>query len=292
MKRSRLVRAVVSLLAVGALLTACSSLIPFVANMTEEANGASIVPVVGDCWNASFETIDVDSSWSKGRPVDCAMRHESYTYAVQKLSKKFTGPLIDTKTGLVRDEIDSAAGAACDTATAKFLPSLTVKETRLELGYFVPSEAAWSAGARWVRCDIAIIAFGSSFAAPELARLPAKIADFVHRAESTPRWIALCINTQETVNETDPFASGTATYADCEGAPQWRESSENDLPGGSSAPFPSDADRIAFGKEVCGNAADAAGQVWVTYEPTKETWLTGDRTVECWIAAEASAPPT
>ena len=68
-----------------------------------------------------------------------------------------------------------------------------------------------------MRCDFAIIAYGSSFADPRLEKLPAKISDFVHDAASTPQILALCVNTEESTEASDLFNSDTATYADATG---------------------------------------------------------------------------
>lgn len=253
-------------------------------------NGSLITPVAGDCWRSDFATIDSDYTWSSGRPVDCATAHQGYTYAVTTLSKTLPRTLIDQESGNVRDDIDTAARDSCDAASAHFLPSTALQESRVEPGYFLPSEGAWGAGARWVRCDFAIIAYGSSFADPRLEKLPAKISDFVHDAESTPQILALCVNTEESTDASHPFNSDTATYADCGKDPQWREASEDHLPGDDTALFPSEKARNEFDQAHCGDPADAAGQVWITYEPTTDSWKTGDRTVECWVASASPAP--
>ena len=133
------------------------------------------------------------------------------------LSKTLPRTLIDQESGNVRDDIDTAARDSCDAASAHFLPSTALQESRVEPGYFLPSEGAWGAGARWVRCDFAIIAYGSSFADPRLEKLPAKISDFVHDAESTPQILALCVITEESTEASDLFNSDTATYADATG---------------------------------------------------------------------------
>jgi hypothetical protein len=205
------------------------------------------------------------------------------------LPKSLTGGEIDAKSGLVRDDIDSAAGDLCDGALSRFIRDIPY-ENRLEPGYFVPTATAWSAGARWVRCDIAVIAFGSSLDNPKLAPLPARIATFVDKLTSSPQSMSLCVDTKEASEGSDPFDSGTARYADCTGDPQWREASESDLPGDDAAPFPSEKARNAFDQTTCGDPADAAGQFWITYEPTADSWATGDRTVECWVASGASDP--
>ena len=290
MKQSRLGLAVAVGLAVSGLLSGCAALFPLVNTVTERVNGSLITPVVGDCWRTDFATIDSEYTWSSGRPVDCVTAHQSYTYAVTSVSKKLSRTLVDQDTGYLRDDIDIAARDSCDTASAHLLPDTARRETRLEQGYFLPSESAWAAGARWVRCDFAIIAYGSTFADPRLEKLPAKISEFVHDVESTPEIFALCVNTQETTDASDPLNSETATYADCAKDPQWSEASEDYLPGEDSAPFPSEKARNEFDQANCGDPADAAGKTWITYEPTKDSWQGGDRTVECWVASGSSAP--
>jgi hypothetical protein len=290
MKASRLALALAVALAVSGLLSGCAALVPLVTTVTEKVNGSLITPVAGDCWRTDFTTIDSEYSWSSGRPVDCATAHQSYTYAVTSLSKMLSRTLIDEKTGYVRDDIDNAAWESCDAASSHFLPSTARQESRLERGYFLPAEGAWAAGARWVRCDFAIIAYGSSLADPRLEKLPAKIGDFVHVAQSTPEIFALCVNTEESTDASNPLNSDTATHADCAKDPQWREASEDSLPGDDTAPFPSEKVRDEFVQAKCGDPADTSGQLWITYEPTTDSWKTGDRTVECWVASASPDP--
>ncbi len=280
MKKSRLGLAAAVVLALG-LLSGCAAFIPLVNTVAEKVNGSLITPAVGDCWHTDFTTIDSESTWSNGRPVACATTHQSYTYAVPTLSRTLARTLVDEKTGKVRGDIDTAAWSSCDAAWAHFLPSATRQESRVDRGYFLPSDGMWHAGARWVRCDFSIIAYGSSFADPRLEKLPTKINDFVRHAESTPEIFALCVNTKESTQGSDPLNSDTATYADCAKDPQWREASEDKLTGDDTAPFPSEKERNEFDQAHCGDPADAAGKIWITYEPTTETWKTGDRIVEC-----------
>jgi len=272
------------------LLSGCAALFPLVNTVTEKVNGSLVTPVVGDCWRTDFATIDSEFTWSSGRPVDCATAHQSYTYAVTSVSRKLPRTLVDPESGYLRDDIDTAAYDSCDAGSAHFLPSTAHIETRLEPGYFLPSEAAWAAGARWVRCDVAIIAYGSPIAEPRLEKLPADIGDLVDDVRSTPEIFDLCVNTEESTDASDPFNSETATYADCAAGPQWREASEDYMPGDDSAPFPSEKARNAFDQANCGDPADAAGEVWITYEPTKDSWQSGDRVVECWVSSGSAAP--
>lgn len=86
-------------LAVALILSGCSPLVSFVTSITNAAAGATIVPVVGDCWHADFDAIDSESSWANGRPVGCSQSHQSYTFAVETLREKFTGSSIDPATG-------------------------------------------------------------------------------------------------------------------------------------------------------------------------------------------------
>lgn len=288
--KSRRILACAAAVAITGLLAGCAALFPLVNTVTEKVNGSLVTPVVGNCWRTDFTTIDSDYTWTSGRPVDCATDHQSYTYAVTSLSKKLSRTLVDPATGYVTDEIDTAAWDSCDAASPHFLPSSAVRETRLEQGYFLPSDAAWAAGARWVRCDFAIIAYGSTLADPRLEKLPADISSFERDVQNTPEIFAMCITTSEETASSDPLGSETAKFADCAKNPQWSEASEDYLPGEDAAPFPSEKVRNAFDQANCGDPADAAGQVWVTYEPTVDSWKLGDRTVECWVASGASAP--
>ena len=280
--QARAVLAVLGTMILAILVAGCSPLTPILTIINEAASGSSVKPVVGDCWRASYAEVTTASTWSGGRTVDCSKPHESYTFEVANLPKRFTGSWQDSSTGTMRTDISEAAWSVCDPAISDFLPTLDVTANRFEFSFFLPSLKSWADGARWVRCDASLIAIGSKLSSPRLAALPnSGLVDQLNRA---PESLKLGINTPDATPQTDPFNSPSATYADCAKSPQWREESQSDLPGDDSAPFPDDAALGAFEQQHCADRAEAANQSWVTYEPTEDTWKHGDRVVECWVS--------
>lgn len=268
-------------------LVGCSSLMPIVGSIVTATTDSNVAPVVGDCWNATFDGAASTSTWVNGDPVSCSKKHQTYTFGMSKIAG-ISGEWGDAKTGEMRDDVTSAASTACSAAQARFLPGLRTTESRFLFAYYVPSKAAWQAGARWVRCDLSVVNIGSSFIEPTLSELPTHISDLLSSFAAHPDLFALCINTGDPVASADPLSSESATYADCAKDPQWREKSESNLPGDASSPFPEDSAIAAFNQANCGAAADARDEQWTVYAPDSETWKTGDRIVECWVATKSS----
>ncbi|WP_394770397.1 hypothetical protein [Lacisediminihabitans sp.] len=135
-----------------------------------------------------------------------------------------------------------------------------------------------------MRCDIALVGFGSALTAPTFLPLPADIRDLVREVTEQPLKFALCIDTGDPSGGTDPYNGPFSTYADCTDRPQWQEASTADLPSGSAV-LPDVDSLLAFEQLRCGDAAEATGNLWFAYAPTEESWLAGDRQVECWVSS-------
>ena len=84
------------------------------------------------------------------KPVDCAEDHTAETIAVGALPDEFAEAAYDDQ------EVGAFAYRTCSKAFAEFVgadESLMMR-TVLNWAWFRPSEADWSDGARWYRCDV------------------------------------------------------------------------------------------------------------------------------------------
>lgn len=270
-------------------LSGCSALGAVGTSIRQVALGATLRPIDGLCWRAPDSAIARDATWSSGLPVDCSTSHTAYTFAVPPLSKSFSGSWRRAGSAeALRSDISDAALADCTREEARFLPALDTKKHRLFLSYFVPSIAAWNAGARWVRCDIALVAFGSALFAPTFLPLPTNIDELVGEVTELPLKYALCIDTGDPSGSTDPYHGPFSTYSDCTDRPQWQEASTAELPSATLV-LPDVDSLLAFEQRWCGDAAEAEGNLWFAYAPTGESWAAGDRRVECWVSTGADS---
>lgn len=270
--------------AVGAALVACAlagcSLLPVPGQATALAIGAK--PSVGQCWNASFAQAAQWANWKGTSATACSDSHVLYTYEVGTIHgvTSSTWAAAGDPTSLSA-AVQSKAAEACTIST--LLPHQKWNQQLIQDYFFVPSEAQWKAGARWVRCDVGVLATGTTLADERLSRLPASIQTFVSAVSSDPARYEFCINSPQSVTAEGPLDDPDSVIADCTRSPEWKLAARGDLPGASGAPFPSDAVANAESTKICSPAASGSGQIWIAYLPTAAGWASGDREVDCWV---------
>jgi len=248
---------------------------------------SSAAPVVGDCWGSTFDKAARSANWS-GDPVDCSAGHQLYTYAIATVASSAT--TWKDSSGDLDGTIASRGSEACDAKLAAFLPDLPAGG-RLTYFFFVPSEAQWSDGARWVRCDLAQFAVGSLLATPDFAAL-GSITDLTSRLRSDPTAFAACVLTTDVSGRTGPLDDPKARYADCGGDYQWALQKDFTIPGADGDPYPAETALAQVEQASCGDAAVAADVGWAAYVPTSEQWDSGYRGASCWFYADDSGGTT
>jgi hypothetical protein len=240
----------------------------------------AVEPTVGECWNLTYDHLESWADWKGGQPVNCSSPHQAYTYAVTALTG--TQPKSWQTTGAnphMRPDVQDAAGKACDAAKTENLPGVTGRQVLIVPAFYVASAAAWRAGARWVRCDISIIAVGSLVESPALAVLP-EFGTILNQAAEKYEY---CVDAPGSNAKTGPFGTHTETFADCTAQPDWSISDSAVIPGDAATPYPGTKKLGAFSRAHCG-----AGEVrWAIY-PTAQEWATGSRGFECWVQAQGS----
>lgn len=271
----RLVAVAAVFAAVAMVASGCSS----IQNLAKHLEGLATTPHVGECWTGSFEQTQKSEDWEGSPAISCAEAHQSYTYAVTKLAKKFTYRSWLTSRGTIRSDVDDAAYGACLARQRAQLPGITTKEALLAPTYYLPSTALWAEGQRWVRCDITLIRVGSTIAEPKLADLPA-FAHLVSTLKTNPVKYALC--------EDDPASNGPdgaeTNYADCTGPSDLTFLAELTMVGADGAPYPGLAALTKIGATQCAVLKVPAGHVIVAEPPLKNDWTKyDDRSLDCWV---------
>jgi hypothetical protein len=283
MPSSALTRAAALLIALGATiaLSGCAAALLFVPLPTSAA------PVVGDCWPSTFDTAARSSNWS-GTPVDCSSGHQLYTYAMATVSS--SAPTWKDGSGNLDSSIASAGGSACSAKLAAFLPDIPVGGLLTDF-FFMPSEAQWAKGARWVRCDVAQLAIGSLLTTPSFAAL-GSITDLTARLRDDPQAFASCVLTTDPSGRTGPFDDPKSRYADCGGTHQWSLTTNFTVPGVDGDPYPAQTQIAQVEQTSCGDLAAAAGVGWTAYIPTVEQWDGGFRGGSCWFYTDDTGGTT
>ncbi len=266
-KLGRVTSALAGILLIAFVSVGCSAL---------SGQATSATPKVGDCWQGTFAKVQKSENWTGRAAVTCTTKHQFYSYAVAKITKKFSGGLVG-KNGTARQDVDDAAYAACYAEQLKVLG--TVDPTgRILPNYFLPNPAQWTGGARWVRCDVSELRVGSTIAHPQYADLPS-FATLVAALKSNPKQFALC--------EDDPANNGPdgafTTYASCTGASDWTLLGHGNLTEAAGSAYPSTTAMQAEAAVACKQFAVSKGHVAFYEPPTQTEWDGGDRQVDCWV---------
>jgi hypothetical protein len=274
-RAGRMLAAAAALATVAILASGCAQL----TNLSQHLAGLTTEPKIGECWTTTFQAAQASEDWEGTPALACSKAHQSYTYAMTKLTKKFSGSWLTVK-GAIRTDVDQNAYAACKKEQTRILPGITVKEALLYPTYYLPSVAMWNAGSRWVRCDITEIKFGSTVAKPRLANLTTSFATLVSTLENDPQKFALC--------EDDPASNGpdgaATTYADCTGPADWTFVADLTMAGANGTSYPGASALKALGTKQCATLKTPAGHTVFVEPPSKNDWTKyDDRELDCWV---------
>ena len=273
----------VGLLAVALTLAGCT-LLP---GSTSAATAApSATPTAGQCWNATATQAYDWADWKGSTATSCTSSHTLYTYQVGKISGEpgdsWAAP---GNSDALTDVIQKKAGDAC--GISKLLPHLKWNQQLINAYFFVPTEEQWKAGARWVRCDVGLLATGTTLDNESFSALPSKISTFVSEVSSDPVKFEFCMNSSTPVTESGPLDNPDATLADCKHHPQWKLTIHGKFPDAGGAPFPDEATSNAASSKLCLPTVTNDSEIWIAYLPTKTGWASGDREIDCWLGQKS-----
>jgi hypothetical protein len=276
----------VGLLLSGCVATAGNILVHVEASARKAATNARNAtagygkPTIGQCWRGTYKDDDGYANWNNSPPVKCSTTHQLYTFAVPKLESTHKGTLFD-KSGYAKDPIWNDAYTTCSDAEANSLPTLDYEVQRVLIETYLPEEKAWNAGARWVRCDVAVVAVGSPVEHPTFENLPSfgTLTDAIYR---DAKQFDFCVNGSSGVGADGPKGPN-AVYADCSKNPQWRLEAYTPIQSDLSGPLPSATDLNDSYVLNCQHPYTDATHITYVYFPTKSDWTNGDNEFECWV---------
>ena len=273
----------VGVVAVALTLAGCT-LLPGLKTATTAERAAK--PTAGQCWNARTTQAYDWADWKGTAATACTGSHTLYTYQVGKISDEtadsWAAPGDNTK---LSDEVQTKADDAC--SISKLLPHQKWNQQLINGYFFVPSEEQWKAGARWVRCDVGVLATGNTLDNESFTALPRDIATFVGEVTSDPKRFEFCMNSSTPVTESGPLDNQDATLADCRDHPQWALTIHGNVPDAAGAPFPDEATSNAVSSKLCLPTVTGNNETWIAYLPTKSGWASGDREIDCWLGVKS-----
>ncbi|MCU1405722.1 MAG: hypothetical protein JWQ43_2025 [Glaciihabitans sp.] len=267
------------------------------------SGSAQLSDSFGRCWNEEIEVLGTDGDWGDevfregggpwagGEAVPCSDTHTTYTFAVENIPRQLHLDQLAsgsaTADAATRSQITDAAYGICDTAFSELIPTTYHQQVRVDWFWFSPSDDDWNAGARWVRCDIAMLQTGTPLDDPQLALLPASVHELAEQVTANPRHYGLCVNAPGSDSSAAPRSVDQATLADCTDNPRWEVRGSKPLPSASTSEFRPDVDTLmSEAQQVCHKIPELKGTPatlpgWI-YAPTEADWERGWRSATCW----------
>lgn len=221
-------------------------------------------PAANACRNLTAADIAAPSNHT--RTVPCSNPHDAQTYAVGQLPARFAGASYD----------DAGVAAwtyqRCLTGLEEEVGAdeSTLMRSILTWVSFQPSPAAWSAGARWYRCD----AVGGQ--SPSYVDLPTTLLNLLRGKNLSDQWMVCA--------KGDSVATGVRLP--CSQPHDWRAVTTIKV-GEPADPYPGQAQVVATTKRYCAGSVSAylgypaSYQYGYTYFGQAE-WAAGNRRSVCW----------
>ena len=264
---------------------------------TTEVEPSPTTTAFGRCWNEPYEKVSAWTSWRGGDYVPCEEQHTTYTYTVQELPARhaaaFSRALSASQSAQAemsaREDIRAVGSRICQTELEFLVPTRGDQYSMLTMFTLLPSDAEWQAGARWVRCDIGLLAPPTPESEPRFAALPAHITDLSLSVERYPRQYELCLSASTTAEQDVPHADG-AVQVPCNTDDVWHFYASVPLGYAPESAFPGSDAVASAAKAACASAAaelddanaDTDATQWWFY-PGEAGWDDGRRTASCWM---------
>jgi hypothetical protein len=285
------VGALLAIFAAVLFLGACAPTSPTASLAAATSSGAgsasapspSRVPAsFGRCWNEQYNDVSAWTTWQGGDYVPCDEPHTTYTFAVQNLPARQSSAF---STALSSSHSEQAE--VCRVELEYLVPTRGDRYSLVTWFTFLPSDADWRAGARWVRCDIGLLAQATPHAQTQLVPLPSEITDLALSVQHNPRQHEVCLAASVSEAGTmDGPHTDSAVPARCDEVAAWYFLSSVPLGYAPESEFPG-GDALSRATEAaCNQALDASGEydtsMWRFY-PGQQGWSDGQRTATCWV---------
>ena len=239
---------------------------PATVTSSHPAKPPPAAPAVAECRVLTYRDISV--FFNATNPVPCTQAHTSYTFAIEQLPSQvaFNGVQIQN------DSVQAAAANKCRNAFTKFIGGDAEAQAlaRLSVTYFLPRQAGFDLGARWVRCDVVALKGAKS-----LADLPSKIQGFLDSPAA--------LTTYGVCSKADP---GSSPLVMCSEPHAYRALAAFRL-GGKSAPYPGQTVTANVGTQRCKplvakKLGVSGGFTYSWTYPSPTDWSQGQRFGYCW----------
>ncbi|MFT4287033.1 septum formation family protein [Nocardioides sp.] len=246
-------------------------LLPALVACGDKASGGKVTmdpPATGQC--RELKRADLAKRSNDSSPVACTEPHNAETFASGVLPEEFA------RTSYDDSSLDQWAYQTCGTALREHLGinESTLMRTLLTWVWFRPSEEAWSAGARWYRCDLLAGGAGSR----RYLDLPTTTKGLLAEGPPDDHWMTCA-------RGSDPEHGAKVP---CSKQHAWRAVTTIKL-GEPTDPYPGDDAVKQTSSDYCASSV----QGWLGYPEDYEyaytwfgqaEWQAGNRRSVCWAA--------
>lgn len=230
------------------------------------APGANAAAAVGSCYEYPLSTVGKVATAAPA--IGCESPHTAETWWVGTLAPTFGVPSKASHAARLQ------AGRPCTTKamnTYLGMPNRKLPSRYRSLVLF-PTDAQWTAGERWVRCDVVLQS------ALHLQQTSGTAAAFV--AASTQDALNFC-------TPSTPSARNTAAVPCTNPKKNWIKVLDREL-GGPNSRFPGTSTVLRRSAIICQKIAKQYnGKVqypgWWRINPTQHGWNLGKRSVQCFV---------
>lgn len=241
----------------------------------EAANAATARPSVGQCWSATGQQASDWSSWQGPAASSCTAAHTLVSWAVVDVKGNFAAVASDQVYG----EFTRVASNSCPLSRSP----IPVKSSRVIYYLFVPTIDEYNRGDRWVRCDLAIAAIGSTSDKSNLETMTRNLDAQIAFIKSNRKLLSLCYKSySSTASTLDPATGNAYEIVDCSSRPIWAWGKTIVH---KTKKFPYSGNGFAKFTKQCQSLAPK-GSGWgraLLWHPTASSWALGDRSTQCFF---------
>jgi hypothetical protein len=236
-------------------------------------------PVLGQCWEATQAQAAEWMDWQGASPVECSEEHTLETVGVVPVE----GDYPEAVGGEYPEEFVKAANLSCESAWEKST-GWADRPNRFSNFLFYPTLKQFTAGQRWVRCDVGLFRTGTLWNsdAHQLQVLTQSLAELKVAQKKDPNIVTLCLDSAD--DQIGVFGE-KLRVADCDQPHLWTLVSENDVSQGKDEKYPGNDEVQSRAEQMCIEEKPDSVTGWFWISPSPDEWKAGKRTSFCFWAS-------
>jgi hypothetical protein len=233
----------------------------------------AFAPIAGTC----HEELDAEVSRTSYRPVACTELHVSETVAIGVLAAQ--GSSVPTAVPEHGDAYEMDAFKDCSRRVTAFVGG-PWRTGRIAVNVVLPTQAGWSGGARWYRCDVSEIDIDTGRPLPRERTLARSLT-------GAQPLLLRCFTPKVTATSVEKMTGVSCTKRhEAEFAGLWKAPaswSYSKVRGDDKTTQKGCLSAVARFAKIPDNSDTRYRVGWISYHPTEQEWDHGVRDVQCFL---------